>query len=248
VAPSLRSTSARLAVTVSLSFFVAFLLLGIAVRFTVSTMLDGDTRDVVRADEAGLVELARDDGRRALLDELRARIEDDDGASVYALLDARGTPIAGSTDRVAARDGRSGWIEFVQRDPSGRARVIAHLHRFADGTRLLTGQRTRSLDRVLALMLRTALAAAFVAATLGALTGWLTSRRVSMRLQALDDTAARVGDGEHGLRAPLDGSDDAFDRLARRFNAMLDRIEDLLGGVRHATDHIAPDLRTPLTR
>jgi signal transduction histidine kinase len=248
VAPSLRSTSARLAVAVSLSFFVAFLLLGIAVRFTVSTMLDGDTRDVVRADEAGLVELARDDGRRALLDELHARIEDDDGASVYALFDARGTPIAGSTERVAVGNGRSGWIEFVQRDASGRARVIAHLHRFDDGTQLLTGQRTRSQDRFLALMLRTALAAAFVAATHGALTGWLTSPRESRRPQALDDTAARVGDGELGLRAPLDGSDDAFDRLARRFNAMLDRIEDLLGGVRHATDHIAHDLRTPLTR
>jgi signal transduction histidine kinase len=69
-----------------------------------------------------------------------------------------------------------------------------------------------------------------------------------MRLRALDETAARVGEGELGLRAPTDGSDDAFDRLARRFNAMLDRIEDLLGGVRHATDHIAHDLRTPLTR
>jgi signal transduction histidine kinase len=46
----------------------------------------------------------------------------------------------------------------------------------------------------------------------------------------------------------VDGSDDAFDRLSRRFNAMLDRIGDLLDGVRHATDHIAHDLRTPLTR
>ncbi|MBM7093841.1 hypothetical protein JTP67_36145, partial [Streptomyces sp. S12] len=65
----------------------------------------------------------------------------------------------------------------------------------------------------------------------------------------MDDTAGRVGSGEMALRARLDGaSDDAFDRLARRFNAMLDRIQDLLDGVRHATDHIAHDLRTPLTR
>jgi signal transduction histidine kinase len=241
----LRSTSARLAVAVSLSFFVAFLVLGVGVRFTVSTLLDGDTRDVVRADESGLVELARDDGRRALVDELRSRIEDDDGASVYGLFDARGRRITGAVERLPAA---RGWAEFAQRDGDGRDRVIAHVHRFDDGSRLLTGQRTRSQDRFLALMLRTALAAAFVAATLGALTGWLTSRRVSSRLRALDDTAARVGEGELGLRAPTDGSDDAFDRLARRFNAMLDRIEDLLGGVRHATDHIAHDLRTPLTR
>ena len=97
-------------------------------------------------------------------------------------------------------------------------------------------------------MLRTALAALLVAATLGALVGWLTSRWVSRRLRSLDATAERVGGGELALRVPLDGSDDAFDRLARRFNGMLDRIEDLLGGVRHATDHIAHDLRTPLTR
>lgn len=245
---SLRSTSARLAIAVSLSFFVAFLLLGVAVRFTVSTMLDSDTRDVVRADEAGLLEVARDEGMRDLVDELRARVEDDDGASVYGLFDARGRRVAGQIERIPASGEPRGWVEFVQHDDAGRARVIAHVRRFADGTRLLTGQRTRSQDRFLALMLRTALAAAFVAATLGALTGWLTSHRVSMRLQALDATAARVGEGELGLRAPLDGSGDAFDRLARRFNAMLDRIEDLLGGVRHATDHIAHDLRTPLTR
>jgi signal transduction histidine kinase len=92
------------------------------------------------------------------------------------------------------------------------------------------------------------LAGLLVAATLGGLIGWLTARWVAKRLSSIDDTAAQVGAGELALRARVDGSDDAFDRLARRFNGMLDRIGDLLDGVRHATDHIAHDLRTPLTR
>lgn len=242
-----RSTSARLAIAVTLSFFAAFVILGVGVRFTVSTLLDGDTRNVVRADEAGLLELARDDGRGELVRELRSRVDDDDGAAVYGLYDARGRPVAGTLDADALHATR-GWIELAHNDAGGRVRVIAHVQRLPDGWRLVTGQRTRSQDRFLALMLRTAAAAALVALTLGALTGWLTSRWVAARLSALDHTAARVGEGELGLRAPVDGSDDAFDRLARRFNAMLDRIEELLGAVRHATDHIAHDLRTPLTR
>lgn len=245
---SLRSTSARLAIAVTLSFFVAFVVLGVGVRFTVSTLLDGDTRDVVRADEAGLLEIARDDGRKDFVDEVRARVESNDDAAVYGLFDASGRRITGPLARVPGPRDPHGWLEFTQRDDAGRVRVIARVHRFNDGWTLVTGQRTRSQDRFLALMLRTALAAALVAATLGALTGWLTSRWVSRRLRDLDDTAGRVGEGELGLRAPVDGSDDAFDRLSKRFNAMLDRIEDLLGAVRHATDHIAHDLRTPLTR
>ncbi|AXK70864.1 sensor histidine kinase [Lysobacter sp. TY2-98] len=243
-----RSTSARLAIAVTLSFFVAFVVLGVGVRFTVSTLLDGDTRDVVRADEAGLLEIARDDGRQDFIDEVRSRVESDDDAAVYGLFDTGGRRIAGPLAHVPGPRDPHGWVEFAQSDDSGQVRVIARVHRFRDGLTLVTGQRTRSQDRFLALMLRTALAAALVAATLGALTGWFASRWVSRRLRDLDQTAQRVGDGELGLRAPVDGSNDAFDRLARRFNAMLDRIEALLGAVRHATDHIAHDLRTPLTR
>ncbi|WP_161786908.1 sensor histidine kinase [Noviluteimonas dokdonensis] len=83
---------------------------------------------------------------------------------------------------------------------------------------------------------------------LGLAIGAMTARWVARRLQALDATAVRVGAGEIALRAPVDGTGDAFDNLALRFNAMLDRIEALLAGVREATDHIAHDLRTPLTR
>jgi signal transduction histidine kinase len=80
------------------------------------------------------------------------------------------------------------------------------------------------------------------------LIGWITARLAARRLESTYDITRRVGAGELALRIPEVDSDDAYARLDRQINAMLDRIEELLDGVRHATDHIAHDLRTPLTR
>ena len=51
-----------------------------------------------------------------------------------------------------------------------------------------------------------------------------------------------------GKRVPLCGSRDEWDQLAENLNSMLDRIEALMGEVKQATDNVAHDLRTPLTR
>ena len=242
-----RSTSARLALAVTLSFLLAFALLGAGVYYAVSALLTDDAREVVRADAAGLMDIYRGSGREALLNELRARLaHPDDPDAVYAFLSAEGRAAIGTAPSALRLGDAPRWIVFDDVHDGGR--VLARLQPLADGETLMTGLRMRSQDGFLAMMLRTALIALLVAAALGALIGWLTARGVSRRLRSLDLTAARVGAGELALRARLDGSGDAFDRLAQRFNAMLDRIEALLGGVRHATDHIAHDLRTPLTR
>ncbi|HSR65475.1 MAG TPA: HAMP domain-containing protein, partial [Xanthomonadaceae bacterium] len=245
-----RATSTRLALAVAAAFLVACVLLGAAVQYTVSRLLLADTRAVIRADASGLVEIYRDDGAAALLEEVRDRVESpDDPDAVYALFARDGRLRAGSIAHLPPQVRGTRWAEFDERGSGNQPqRVVANLQRLRDGDLLVTGLRTRSQDRFLALMLRTALAALVAAATLAGVVGWAASRWVSQRLRALDDTAARVGNGELALRAPLDGSDDAFDRLARRFNGMLDRIGELVDGIRHATDHIAHDLRTPLTR
>jgi signal transduction histidine kinase len=51
-----------------------------------------------------------------------------------------------------------------------------------------------------------------------------------------------------GERVPLFGTQDEWDQLAENLNTMLDRIEVLMGEVKQATDNVAHDLRTPLTR
>ena len=247
-----RSTSARLALAVTASFLFAFVLLGAGVYLAVSTLLTSDAREVIRADAGGLLQLYEQAGRRALVAEVADRADaPDDPDAEYAVVAHDGRILAGTFSRLpTGLNHAARWIELRERDveDGSISRVIANVQQLRDGEVLVTGLKTRTQDRFLALMLRTALAGLLVAATLGALIGWLTARWVAGRLSSLDDTAAQVGAGELALRARVDGSDDAFDRLSRRFNAMLDRIGDLLDGVRHATDHIAHDLRTPLTR
>ena len=249
---SLQSTSARLALAVAGSFLLAIVLLGAGVYFAVSTLLTNDARAVVRADVGGLLQIYHDGGRKELIAEVHDRVDAaDDPDAEYAVVSRDGKILAGTFSLLPPGIIKSPrWIELRERDldDDSVSRVIANVQALSGGDVLVIGVRTRSQDGFLALMLRTALAGLLVATTLGALVGWLTTQWVAGRLRSLDDTAAQVGAGELALRARVDGSDDAFDRLARRFNGMLDRIGELLDGVRHATDHIAHDLRTPLTR
>jgi signal transduction histidine kinase len=49
-------------------------------------------------------------------------------------------------------------------------------------------------------------------------------------------------------RLPIAGTGDELDRLAANLNAMLERIEALMRGLKEVSDNVAHDLRTPLTR
>ena len=54
--------------------------------------------------------------------------------------------------------------------------------------------------------------------------------------------------GDLGGRLPVAGTGDELDRLAGNLNAMLERIEALMRGLKEVSDNIAHDLKTPLTR
>lgn len=247
---TVRSTSARLALAVGGLFLASYLLLGAGVYAAVSAIFAQDLHEVIRLDSADLVELYRESDYAGLRTEIteRTAAPDDDNA-VYELIDPAGNLVAGQFASLPAiaRSG-DGWVEFDENSPDGRVRVVARLKKLKDGSILLTGRRSHNQARFEALVRKTSLYALLAAAGLGGLIGWLTARLVAHRLESTYDITRRVGAGELALRIPEDDSGDAFDRLAKRINAMLDRIQELLDGVRHATDHIAHDLRTPLTR
>ena len=68
-------------------------------------------------------------------------------------------------------------------------------------------------------------------------------------VRALADTVrAILRTGRTDARVPVQDTGDALGELSALVNAMLDRIDAVLAGMRGALDNVAHDLRTPMTR
>ncbi|MCB1804096.1 MAG: HAMP domain-containing protein, partial [Candidatus Competibacteraceae bacterium] len=68
------------------------------------------------------------------------------------------------------------------------------------------------------------------------------------RIDTVNRTAGDIIAGDLSQRIPLSGRDNEFDELGRKLNEMLNRIEQLMAGMRQVTDNVAHDLRKPLNR
>ena len=78
--------------------------------------------------------------------------------------------------------------------------------------------------------------------------GAILSRRLVRKIETVSTTSRNIIQGDLTQRVPIAHAGDEFDRLSLSVNAMLDRIETLMGDLRQVTTDIAHDLRTPLTR
>jgi signal transduction histidine kinase len=78
--------------------------------------------------------------------------------------------------------------------------------------------------------------------------GLLVGRSVVRRAAEMERALALVEAGRMETRLAARPGGDEFDRLARRVNATLDRLQASMAALRQVSDDIAHDLRTPLTR
>jgi len=67
-------------------------------------------------------------------------------------------------------------------------------------------------------------------------------------MDSITATSAKIMQGNLSERVPVTRRNDEFDSLAGNLNEMLDRIEQLMQGLKDVTDNVAHDLKTPLTR
>lgn len=207
-------------------------------------------RDSAQDELAALTLIGRDDGVNGLADALRLGSRLGANHGIRQLADKTRAPIAGDLGVWPPEMMRDGvWTRFTYADARGAqtdAEGIATA--FPDGARLLVA---RDLDdrRFVHGAVIAAFAFALTAAVgLTLLLGLWIDRLLLNRVGALATTAQAVMAGRLDARAPATDGDDEFSRLGAEINAMLDRIQSLMTGMRAVTDSLAHDLRTPLTR
>lgn len=234
------------AVLVALTLLVA---LAIVYVQTVGVMFQRVTRHV-QVVAQNFEELYRSAGAQAVAAEIRRNLADDlnTEGEIYLLLDASGRPLAGNLDPDGAPAPAS--TESVREVRRAGRMVRAYLvgRDLPDGSRLVVGQDLRDQENLESLVLRACAATSVVAAVLLVGGTLIVRGELDRSVARLRRIAAQVGAGDLRPRLDASGPADEFGLLHRDVNQMLDRMQTLMDGVRHVSDAIAHNLRTPLTR
>ena len=175
------------------------------------------------------------------------------GSNLYLVTTPAGLAVAGNV--ASLQPGvmaTSGWTETAYRrlDEQDKAdhRALVRVTELSNGFRLLIGRDLEERHRIFSVVASAAQWSVLIVVILGLGGGIFVARRVLRRIDAMTGTTQRIMAGDLSGRLPVGRSGDELDRLAGNLNAMLERIEALMNGLKEVSDNIAHDLKTPLTR
>ena len=172
----------------------------------------------------------------------------DSDTEIFLLVDADGRRVAGNLS--SWPDLGSPVGRLLHRDVTREGRRVPArmlIRDLAGGARLFVGRDMEEGKSIRTLVLRSLAYGGGVAILLVAAGAWLFRRQLEARIGQIRRTAGEIEAGDLSRRIPV-SSEDEFGLLSRDINRMLDRIEHLMEGVRHVSNAIAHDLRTPLAR
>jgi signal transduction histidine kinase len=235
------------------ALFAAFLLGYFALN--TRRLITEQITDTVNAEITGLSEQYRLGGIRRLVVVVDNRARRP-GSSLYLVTTFNGQALAGNVTALAPGIlDNPGWTETVYHriDEGETSEHAAHealvrVFQLPGGFRLLVGRDLDERERLYRIVLSAGRWSVAIVVVLGLLGGFLVTRRVLRRVDAMTETTRTIMTGDLSGRLPVAGTGDELDRLAGNLNAMLERIEALMHGLKEVSDNIAHDLKTPLTR
>ncbi|MFL1406984.1 ATP-binding protein [Marinobacter sp. M1N3S26] len=250
----LRTSTFQLALLYMVVFATSVFLLLAFIYWRTAGFMTAQTDETIEAEIAGLAEQYRGRGVNGLITIIRERVARDPNAkSLYLLTTEDYLKLAGNLNTwPEGAESQGSWINFTLDESLGwtgpprmaRARVFE----VQGGLRLLVGRDVDDLNTLKALIETAINWGMGITLALALLGGFMMSRSTTRRIEVINNTSRKIMNGHLSQRIPTRGTQDDFDQLAENLNQMLDRIVYLMEGIRHVSDSIAHDLRTPLTR
>jgi signal transduction histidine kinase len=245
----LRSATFRLTLIYAGLFVVSACVLFATVFVIATAAMQNDMQEVLRTEALQLAEIDRRYGLLGLAEQVTRRMSYRTRGPIYYLVQAPNQQVV--VGNLPGMPPVEGVVDFVhdRDEPSdARAKLTGFGLTLPDGTFVLVAQdASRLID------MQHAIVRAFIWA--GALTlllaiggGVLLGGNFVRRIDTIGRTSRAIMEGDLSARIPVRGNNDEIDQLVIGLNAMLDRIQQLLDGLRQVSSDIAHDLRTPLGR
>lgn len=249
-----RTSAVRLALRYALVYTALLGLALLALRWS-THLVNLPVEQALQEDLAGMQDAFQHGGIAGMIAASADRQREAGSSRCYLILSSTGEKLAGNMlawPEDVSIDGRPHEVWFEDEflpeglfDDDAYLPVIAA--RFADGSRLLLIHIVKRVGELyeVAEYLTESLGATLLLALVIALH---LSYSILNRMATIGRTAREIIAGDLSRRIELRGRNDEFDALAMNLNSMLDRIQQLVDGMREVTDNIAHDLRSPLTR
>jgi signal transduction histidine kinase len=237
----------------SLLLFAAVLVLGssavalVVVYRTGERIIEERERAEALAERDLLEEVFQEQGLKALIAGVARRSRYATEGERYGLFNARGAALAGDMRVFASTFADANWRRLRYPTP-GASTLHVNTTVLADGSRLVVGRDLSNLRQFEKSILYGFGAALSIVIITSLLAGLILNALILRRVEEIAATAERIAGGDLSARTLIADRRDPFGRVGASLNAMLERIEALMIGMRTVTDSLAHDLRSPLTR
>lgn len=260
-----RTSTVRLTATFILIFSIFSILLLAYIGWQSSVQIQRQQANDIDREVRVLQRIDAHQGIRALAFALQ-RISSSPGPGVYYLGDATGQYLLGNISDVPANvliepgiysfdyERADPFVDPAEGDdgsagpPTRAGFAVVRSVELSNGMRLVVGRDVVERRGFSAIIVQSFMFGVLGIILFSIIAGGVTARRVLKRIDTIRDTSTKIMSGNLSERVPITKRNDEFDGLATNLNAMLDRIEQLLQGLKEVTDNVAHDLKTPLTR
>jgi signal transduction histidine kinase len=206
---------------------------------------------VLRTEALQLAEIHRHSGLLGLAEQVTRRMNFRTRGPIYYLVQAPTQQVV--VGNLPGMPPVEGVVDFVRDRAPGdpedaRSKLTGFGLTLRDGSFILVAQDASRLIDMQHAIVRAFTWAGGLTLLLAIGGGVLVGRNFVRRIDTIGRTSRAIMEGDLSARIPVRGNNDEIDQLVIGLNAMLDRIQQLMEGLRQVTSDIAHDLRTPLGR